>query len=103
MNVRPLEILRTTSASKVGDKFGPFENSGSTFQASVEGSGALTATVVIEVSNDGKNFLPLGTITLAGNNAVSDGFASSAPWAFFRAKTTALTGTNAVATAHAGV
>jgi hypothetical protein len=67
------------------------------FQAIVTGTGALTATVVIKVSNDGINWCttPLGTITLSGNDSVSDGFASDAPWKFVRADVTALTGTGA--------
>ncbi len=39
------------------------------YQATVTGSGAVSATVAIEVTNDDKqNWLTLGTITLSGTN-----------------------------------
>lgn len=103
MNICPLEILRTASSSEVGQAKGPFINRNSTFQATVKGLGPVSATVLIEVSNDGDNFLLLGTLTLSGSNSASDGFASAAPWTFFRAKTTAISGTGAVVTVFAGV
>ena len=73
-----------------------------TFQATEVGSaGAYTGTVVIEASNDGVNAVatPVGTITLAGTGTTlySDGFVSfNTPWAWMRAKLTAITGTTAV-------
>ncbi len=103
MNIVNLEILRTSLSSNVGATQGPFINRNSTFQATVKGSGSVSATVIIEVSNDRENFMTLGTITLSGTGAASDGFVSAAPWAFFRAKTTAISGTNAVVTVFAGV
>jgi hypothetical protein len=51
------------------------------------------ATVVFDVSNDGVNAVAtaLGTVTLAA--AGSDGFVTSAPWKFVRARITANSGT----------
>lgn len=68
-----------------------------TYQAVVTGTGAITATVNILVSNDGVNFnnTVAGTLTLTGNDTVSDGFATSASWKFVRAVLSNLTGTNA--------
>jgi hypothetical protein len=66
-----------------------------TFQASIVGSGSVSATVPILVSNDGSNFLTLGTISLSGTTSATDGFASDAPWAFVRADVTAISGTSA--------
>ena len=66
-----------------------------TFQATVTGSGTVSATVAIEVSNDGDNFITLGTITLSGTTTATDGFASAANWAVVRANCTAISGTNA--------
>lgn len=65
------------------------------YQATVAGTGAVTATVVIEVSNDGTNWLTLGTISLSGTTTASDGFASSARWHWVRSKVTAISGTGA--------
>ena len=67
------------------------------FQATVTGTGAVTATVTIEYSNDGVNALSTvgGTITLSGTNTNSDGFTSDTPWKFVRANVTAISGTGA--------
>lgn len=73
-----------------------------TFQASITGTGAVTATVVVEVSNDGSNYLTLGTITLSGTDSDSDGFASSAAWTFVRGNVTAISGTSAAVTLTMG-
>lgn len=69
----------------------------SAFQATVSGTGAVTATVTIEVSNDGVNTIGtvMGTISLSGTTSASDGFTSQAPWKYVRANVTGLTGTGA--------
>ena len=69
----------------------------SAFQATVTGTGAVTATVEIEVSNDGVNVVDtvMGTITLSGTTSHSDGFTSEAPWKYVRANVTAISGTGA--------
>lgn len=72
-----------------------------TYQATVSGTGAVTATVLIQCSNDGVNWLLLGTLTLTGTTVASDGMASAAPWAFVRANLTAITGTAAKVTVEA--
>lgn len=69
-----------------------------TFQATVTGTGVVTATVDIEVSNDGVNAVDTvaGTITLSGTTVHSDGFTTQhSPWKYVRANVTAITGTDA--------
>jgi hypothetical protein len=68
-----------------------------TFQAvSTTTAGTGSVTVTIEVSNDGSNWLTLGTISLTPTTSgVSDGFASVAPWANYRSNVTAISGTGA--------
>jgi hypothetical protein len=73
-----------------------------TFQATVAGTGAVSATVIIEGSNDGANFLTLGTITLSGTTSASDGFVSDAAWGYVRARLTAISGTGAAVTVAMG-
>jgi hypothetical protein len=73
-----------------------------TIQAVVTGTGALTATVLIHVSLDGSNWVLQATISLAGNDAVTDGYATSAPWLYTRATLTAISGTNATVNVFAG-
>jgi len=66
-----------------------------TFQAVVNGTGAIGATITIQVSNDGINAVAtsLGTITLSGTTVVSDGFTTSSPWKYVRAVVSAPSGT----------
>ena len=73
-----------------------------TFQATVTGTGTVSATVVIEGSNDNSNFLEIGTIVLSGTASDSDGFASNAPWAYVRARCSAISGTGAQVVAIMG-
>lgn len=69
---------------------------GAAIQCVVSGTGAVTATVSIDVSNDGKNWiLDAATISLSGTTSDSDGFAMTAPWGYSRARLTAISGTNA--------
>lgn len=65
-------------------------------KASVQVVGTASATVVVDVSNDGVNAVAttLGTVTLSA--AGSDGFTTDAPWKFIRARVTANSGTVSV-------
>jgi hypothetical protein len=108
----PNALPQTTSNATSGPIFkeGPF----STYQAFVTGTGAVTATVAIQATNDensvspsggspvANNWVALGTITLSGTNQASDGFTTSASWRFVRAVVTNLTGTGAVCTVLQG-
>ena len=69
----------------------------SAFQAVIQGTGAVSATVTIEGSNDGTfwNGTVLGTITLTGTTSDADGFAIVAPYKYVRAVLASLTGTAA--------
>lgn len=76
-----------------------------TFQAYVKGSGSLTASVDIQVTNDlnSGQYLTLGTINLSGSGSATDGFVSDAPWMYVRANLTSVSGTNAAVTVAMGV
>ena len=107
LNVTPTGALinyigvtaNTTGNAKYKDS--PF----STFQASVNGTGAVTATVAIQGSNDNVNWAAtaLGTITLSATTTASDGFTTTAPWKWVRAVVSNVTGTGAVVTVLMGV
>lgn len=75
-----------------------------TLQAYVIGTGAVTATVLIEGSNFGVEgtYITLGTITLTGTTIATDGFVHDAPWGFIRAELTAISGTGAAVSAALG-
>lgn len=93
---RVTDLLVGATATSTGDW--QFKDAPQTsFQATVTGTGAVTATVVIDVSNDGTYAVSttLGTITLSGTNSSSDGFTTNAPWKYVRARVTAISGTGA--------
>ena len=78
-------------------------SNGKTFQATLTGTGALTATVEVEFSNDMVGVVKGGInhdgiINLAGNDLASDGFRDDGTWLYKRAKLTELTGTDAMVT-----
>ena len=82
----------------------------SAFQAIVTGTGAVAATVAIQVSNEeatgqgtNSNWITIGTITLSGTTTATDGFTTIAPWRFVRAVTSGVSGTGATVEVIMGV
>ena len=95
----PLFTARTTAGTgTTREAPGP----GATVQAVVSGTGAVSSTVVIQVSNDGTNWLPLGTLTLSGTTSATQGLALNAHWVYIRGNITALSGTAAAVTVTMG-
>lgn len=100
-----LDILSGATTTTVGSwryKDSPH----ATFQATVEGTGAVSATVEIQVSNDGVNACETeaGTIILSGTTSSSDGFTTQhSPWKYVRAEVTAISGTGASVSVKMGV
>ncbi len=75
-----------------------------TFSAKVVGTGAVTATIIIKVSNTGDDdWATAATITLSGTTSDSDGFAMNAKWAHTKANVSAISGTGAAVTVTLGV
>lgn len=93
MSVRILNPQSTTGAGAQLPLNGDAHH---TFQATVTGTGAVSATVLLEASNDGVNFLTLATLSLSGTTAATDGFSMEAPWQYVRTNVTAISGTGAV-------
>lgn len=93
--------VTTTTTGSAHYKDSPW----SFFQATVTGTGAVTATVVIEASNDNVNWCAtaLGTISLSGTTSSSDGFTYVGPAKFIRARVSAISGTGATVVALMGV
>ena len=86
---------RTTTGA--GDTF-DLEYQNSTFQAVANGtSGAFSATVKVQVSNDKVNWEDGIVFTLSGTatTAASDGDVMSASWKHVRGNITAISGTGA--------
>lgn len=100
---QPIALIMSATATVTGETAQGFAR-GMTFQASgVTSSGSGSATVNINVSNDGQTWMVLGTITLTlGTTATGNGFAADAPWAYVRACITAISGTGAAVTVTMG-
>lgn len=92
--MRVVPILSSATATGAGASFDQ-QGTMATFQATVSGTGSVTSTVDIEVSNDSVNWLVLQTMSLSGTTTATDGIASNAPWGYVRAKVTAISGTSA--------
>lgn len=82
----------------------PFPTPSRTIQVSGKTTaGAGAVAVDIQVSNNGRVWLTLATVTLTLSTTEStDGFVSDAPWCFVRANVTSISGTGASVTAEMG-
>lgn len=99
-----VKILNAATATGASGSH-TIDTANTTYQAAgTTSAGSGAATVVIEVSDNGDDWLTLGTITLTlGTTSTSDGFASAATWAFARANVTAISGTDATVSVWMGV
>lgn len=98
-----LLLDRATAAVTGAGILAPKARPDRTYAASVAGTGAVSATVRIQGSNDDSTYLTLATITLSGTTSAADGFASKAAWPYVRAVLDAVSGTNAAVTVTMGV
>ena len=80
------------------------------FQGIVTGTGAVTATILIQASNEEAtylgtkaNWITIGTITLSGTTTATDGLTTIAPWRYMRTSVTAISGTGATVEVLMGV
>ena len=101
--VYPLGLISTSGIS-LPYPLGTTNDSMATFQTiGKTSSGTGSATIVIEVSINGINWLTFGTITLVlGTAEISDGLVIAAPWAYARANCTSITGTGGKVTVLMG-
>lgn len=69
------------------------------YQASITGSGAVSATVTIQGSNDGSNWTTIGTaMSLSGTGSDVKATNSTVPWRHHRSVIASITGTSAAVT-----
>ena len=95
-------LLDAVTATGAGAAFADAGRSPS-FTASVSGTGAVAATVLIEARNAVSGvWFTLATITLSGTTSAADGFVSLARYAEYRANLTARSGTGAAITVTMG-
>jgi hypothetical protein len=101
-------LLSNATATGAGTAWHPRDTSAvATYtQHSFQAVGSTTAstgaaTILIQVSNDGVNYITMGTITLVlGTSATSDGFAVANSYEYYRANLSAISGTNAKVTVY---
>jgi hypothetical protein len=81
----------------------PFNRGGKGIQYSVAGTGAVTATFAMDISQDGINWVerfPL--LSLSGTNSASDAMQLPEDWDYVRFRLLTITGTSASAGAGVG-
>jgi hypothetical protein len=90
-----LQSVTTTGAGAANQLLGLNES----YMASVAGTGAISASINIEVSNNpAVGWNVLATISLSGTTSAFSGTTSAASWAYVRGNVTALSGTGAAVT-----
>lgn len=96
-SIKMLKLIDGVLTTGAGSTGGPAQSGEKTWQATVTGSGSVSATVLVQVSNDPTTlgWATLGTITLSGTTTATDGFASDTAWKYYRGNVTAVSGTSA--------
>lgn len=90
-------ILSAATSTTTGSSF-RLQQGMKTFHANVTGTGAVSATLVIEANNDtaaSLSWVTLCTITLSGTTSAADACVSNSAYALARARLTAISGTSA--------
>ena len=101
-------LLSNATATGAGAAWNPRDTAAvATYtQHSFQAVGSTTAdagaaTILIQVSNDGVNYITMGTITLVlGTSVTSDGFAVANTYEYYRANVSAISGTGAKVTVY---
>jgi hypothetical protein len=88
----------TTQVSKAYTPWGALLS----VQARVAGTGAVAASVAIQVSDNATNWITATTLSLSGTDVAFDGAAYHATWAYYRVSVSGITGTGATVTAWLG-
>lgn len=98
--IKLLDAATTTGAGTTVSNLKPLAK---TYQLVVSGTGSVSATVQIQGSHDGTNWILMCTLLAAGTTTATDGCAiPAAAWMNLRANVTAISGTSATATVTVG-
>lgn len=96
-------ILSGATATGAGSTFEPWGDTYTYHAFGTTGSGSGSATILIQVSNNGTNWITMGTISLTLSTTVTaDGLSAIVPWKYHRANVTAISGTTATVTVIMG-
>ena len=98
-------LLSAATGTGAGTSYAaPADKKSRTYIASVAGSGSVSATVLIEVSNDNVIWATRATITIGGTGSASDlSVDDPSPFPFVRANVTAISGSGAAVTVSVSV
>ncbi len=94
-------LLNAKATTGAGASFAFNSNTGlhaKAFAVKVAGTGAVTATVLVEVSNEGTIWDTLVTFTLSGTTVDHAKCQTEGSWAYYRGNVSAITGTDAAVT-----
>jgi len=92
-------LTATTNVSTMPVQLWGGKNS---FQVNLTGSGTVSVTATLEVSNDGANWIPATALSMTGTGGDVDGVTLDAGWVYARITLSSITGTSATATAFMG-
>lgn len=100
--VKSVELLPPGAAATGTPYDGPWNDARrGMVQAAITGTGALTATVTVQGSNDGVNWSTIGSaMSLSGTTSDTKTQAVDYPWAQIRAVSSSLSGTGAKVSAY---
>ncbi len=93
-----LDLLLGATTPQVGAVSSNLPPGNRGFCCYLNGTGAVAATVLLLVSNDGLNFTPRATFTLSGTNTDSANLQEWHAFAYMKGQVTAISGTNAAVT-----
>lgn len=96
--IKSVHLLNPNTVAETGAAYtGPWNAARKGLvQATIDGAGAVTATVVVQGSNDGAHWTDIGTLSLNGAGGTDTKTqAVDYPWAQLRAVSSALVGVGA--------
>src|SRR3990167_3065140 len=98
MQVKIGKLLDAATATGPGGYAGPAQAGAKTFHAHVQGTGAVTATVELQVSNMplvASSWITAATFTLSVTTIATDAAVIEGQYGYFRGEVTAISGTGA--------
>jgi hypothetical protein len=107
-SANPVILLDAVSITGAGnhhykDDSEQIDTSKRIYEVILAGTGAITATCVVEGSLNGENWEPIVTFTVTGSDLVTDYYKSFTQWIFTRGNITGITGTSAKLTLLMGL
>lgn len=91
----PIPLLDNVTSVNAGAAVPGGQIASFSAQASVTGTGSVSATVVIEGSNNGDDWVQIATLSMSGTGRATDGGVAQTLWSQIRARVSAISGTNA--------